>query len=167
MKATLYMAISIDWFIATEDWNSDWISENDIEIFDKTAEAADSIIIGNTTYHQYKWEIYPIKDTCNIIVSKENQEDSENTYFVKSPEEAINLSKEKWCERILLVWGWHINGSFLNLGLIDEIIIDIQPIILGKWIKIFEEIKELVNLEFTEYEKIAGWLNILKYKVKK
>ena len=167
MKVTLYMAISIDGYIATETWDSEWISEHDIEIFDKITWNSDCVIIWNTTYNQYKWEIYPISNIHNIVVSSKQQEEKDNVSFTKSPKSAVQIAQGKWYENVVLVWGWHINGSFIKHNLIDEIIIDIQPIILGSWIKLFEQIDKQVNLEFIEHVKLKWWLNMLKYKIKK
>ena len=167
MKITLYMAISIAWFIATKDWGSNWISEHDIVIFDKITADSDCVIVWNNTYHQYKWEIYPISQTCNIVVSTKNQENVENVVFAKNPKEAFDIAKKQWCKDVLLVWGGHINGSFLEENLIDEIVIDIQPIILGEWIKIFEKLTKKIDLDFLEHKEIKWWLNILKYKINK
>lgn len=164
---TLYMATSIDWYIATENWNSEWISESDIEVFDNITQSSDCVIIWHNTYEQYKWEIYPIKDIINIVVSSQGKQNTSHIYFKNSPRDAIEFARERWCLNIILVWWWHINGSFLSQGLIDEIIIDIQPIILGKWIKLFEEVNKQIHLEFSEHQKVKWWLNILKYKVQK
>ena len=161
------MAISIDWYIATDTWDSEWISENDIEIFNKITSASDCVIIGNTTYKQYKWEIYPISNIHNIVVSNTPQENKNNISFSNTPEHAIALAKSRWYTDVILVWWWHINGSFLSWSLINEIIIDIQPIILWTWVKLFEKFSQQIQLEFIEHKAVNWWLNILKYKVTK
>ena len=33
MKVSLYMAVSIDGYVATVDHNTDWVSDNDWEVF--------------------------------------------------------------------------------------------------------------------------------------
>lgn len=160
------MATSIDGYIATKNWDSDWILEPDFEYFDTICDWSDAIIIWNTTFKQYKWEIYPIPSKPNLIISKESQSPQENTHFYTSPEEAIKDCKKLGHDNIMLVWWWHINGSFLSKWLINEIIIDVQPIILGTWIKLFEQIDTLIKLECLSHEKLKQWLHILKYKVK-
>ena len=117
MKVTLYMAISIDGYIATETWDSEWISEHDIEIFDKITWNSDCVIIWNTTYNQYKWEIYPISNIHNIVVSSKQQEEKDNVSFTKSPKSAVQIAQGKWYENVVLVWGWHIN----NLEFIEHV----------------------------------------------
>lgn len=165
MTVTLYLATSIDWFIAKTDGDSDWISEPDFDVFDAQIEKSDCIIVWNSTFQQYEWEIYPIKNKENIVISSKNLTSKyDNVTFFSSPEDAIKKSTDK---NILLVWGGHISGSFLRENLIDEIIIDIQPVILWKWIKIFEDVEKFVELEFLSHTPLEQWLNILRYKVKK
>ncbi len=166
MKVTLYMATSIDGYIATPEGDSEWISEADIEMFDQKTQEADCIIVWNTTYQQYKWEIYPISWKENIVVTQKFNED-EWVAYANSPESAIHIATEKGYKNILLVWGGHINGSFLEKNLIDEVIIDIQPLILWSWIKVFEKITSHVELSHTDTQWLDWWLVVIRYTVNK
>ena len=160
------MAISIDGYIAKLDGDSEWISEADIQCFDKKCADADCIIVWNTTYKQYKWELYPIDGKANIVVSRDNCSD-ESCHYTHSPKAALKKAEEQWYQNILLVGGGHINGSFLEEGLIDEVIIDVQPIALGRWIKLFEDLDKVVNLEYKSTSQLEGWLTVIHYEVKK
>jgi len=70
-------------------------------------------------------------------------------------------------ETPLIIGGGKINGSFLEKNLIDEVIIDIQPVILGRGIRLFENIEKFVELDFVEHKSVEGGLNILRYKIQK
>lgn len=166
MKVTLYMAISIDWYIATKSWDSEWISETDIEFFDQKCADADCIIVGNTTYNQYKWELYPIEGKENIVLSSQTITDNA-CYYSKTPQEAIERAKDQWHKNILLVWGGHINGAFLSENLIDEVLIDVQPIILWTGIKLFENLNKTVDLHHVKTTQLNDWLVLIHYAVKK
>lgn len=167
MKVTLYMAISVDWYIATKNWDSEWIYEPDFQIFNSICESSDGIIVGNTTFKQYKWELYPIPKKQNFVLSREDQKNERNIKYFTSPFQIIENCKEQGLENILLVWWGNINWSFLSSWFIDELIIDVQPVILWTGIKLFENIQDLKELEFIEHKSLEAWLNILKYKVKK
>ena len=82
MKITLYIAVSIDWYIAKKNGDSNFVSQYDIPIFEKYINLSDAIIVWGTTFHQYFSEIYPIKWKANIVFWKNKENTSiENTHF--------------------------------------------------------------------------------------
>lgn len=169
MKVTLYMAISLDGYIAKSDGDSDWIEEADIEMFDAQANAADCIIIWNSTFEQFKGDIYPIEWKANVVVTKDPSKKTpeEGVFYAFSPEQAVDYAKEMGHKNILLVGWWHINGSFLQKNLIDEVIVDVQPIVLGDGIKIFEQISKSILLDFIKTERLWNNLVLIHYAVNK
>jgi len=166
MKTILYIACSIDWYIAKPDGDSDWVSELDVKIFDQMIQDCGWIVVGNNTFKQYEWELYPVEWVCNIIVSKSWGKDSENTLYAKSVSEALDIASEKWLEQVLLVWGWIVNGSFLQENQIHEIIMSVHPLILGKGIQIFEKDTTEKHLQLIGTKTIWDELVHIKYKVK-
>jgi dihydrofolate reductase len=165
MKVILYIATSIDGYISSLDWDSDWVSDADGEIFDDKIQDAWCIVVWNTTYEQYKWELYPIDWVVNIVISSQEIENTTQCYFVKSIDEALEIAKSEWIQEILLI-GWGItNASFLKENCIDEIILSLHPIILGKWKKIFEDIEVMKHLKLQESKKINNELIYIHYKV--
>lgn len=169
MKVILYNAISIDGFIATPDGNSDWVAEADIPFFEKEIEKAGCIIIGRKTFEQYEGELYPVKNVTNIVLtSKPNRENKyENVLFTDKPlKEVLQLAEEKGFKNVLLVGGGTVNGSFLDENLIDEIIVDIHPIVLGKGIKLFEANPTILNYEKVSCKNLESDLTLIRYKKK-
>lgn len=167
MELTLYMAISIDGNIAYENWDSSFVSPLDEKIFWEIIQWSDAVLIGRKTYEQYLWEIYPIPNKINIVISTSEYEmlPEQQTYFAQSPEEAMQIAQEHKCRNLLLVWWWHINSSFFSKNLINEIILDIHPLILWKGIWLFEwTFQEQIPFEIKEINNI--WENqiLIKYK---
>lgn len=58
-----------------------------------------------------------------------------------------------------------MNGSFLKAGLIDEIILDIHPLIMAKGIHLFEDDFLYVQLELLSFDKINDDVLQVKYRV--
>ncbi len=168
MKIILYMAVSIDGYIAKTNGDSDWVSEADVAIFDGLIQESGGIIVGNSTFRQYKWELYPVEGVQNIVISSREDNAIENdTLFVKSVEQAIEIAEKSWLKKVLLIGGGITNSSFLKLDKIDEIIVSVHPIILGKWIKLFEDIEIHKHLELIESNIINNKLVQIHYRVKK
>lgn len=166
MKVILYMAISLDGFIAKTGGDSDWVSDVDTPIFEQKIKECGCIIVGHNTFKQFHGDLYPVKDVVNIVVSKSPElENEKGVFFVKSPEEAILLARSKKFEQVLLVGGGTINGSFLKEGLIDEIFVDVHPLVFGEGIKIFEGFEGDIKLELVDLKSLDKGQTLLHYKV--
>lgn len=169
MKVTLYMAVSIDGFIAKKDGDSDWVSPVDSAIFEQKIKEKGCIVVGRRTFSQYHGELYPVKGVTNIVLtsSKAEAENTDEAIFVSSPEEAVKAAQEKRHTEILLIGGGTTNGLFLKSNLIDEIFLSVHPLILGDGIKLFENSEVNLSLEKLEVKELNEGLIQLYYKVKK
>ena len=168
MKVILYMATSLDGFIAKNGGDSNWTSDVDSKIFEQKIKEFGCIVVGHNTFKQFHGELYPVKGLTNIVVSKSSDgEKEEGVFFVKSPKEAIALAKSKDFEQIFLIGGGHVNGSFMREGLIDEIFVDVHPLVFGEGIKLFEGFGGDINLELLESKDLDKGQILLHYKVLK
>src|SRR3989344_9137728 len=114
MKLTLYNAVSIDGFIAKLDGDSDWVSESDAEIFESTCQAAGCIVMGKTTFEQFKGSLYPMKGIQNIVMSASSDHAfTKGVEFANSPHVAFEIA-ERAKNRIVLIGGGKTNASFLE-----------------------------------------------------
>lgn len=167
MKVTLYMAVSIDGFIAKKDGDSDWVSEVDSVIFNQQIKDKGCIAVGRKTYEQFYGELYPVDGITNIVLTKETDKISDQDYvhFVNSANEAIKKAEENSHDQILLIGGGEVNGAFLNVNLIDEIILSVHPLILSDGIKIFENTLQNVNLELLRVKELDEGLVQMYYQV--
>lgn len=166
MKVTLYNAISLDGFIATPEGNSDWVSEFDAPHFQEEIKKSKCVVIGSKTFNQFEGEIYPIKDILNIVMTKSPRLTSKygNVIFTNStPQEVVKLAENRGYSSILLVGGGHMNGAWLSQDLIDEIIVDIHPLVLGKGIKLFESEEVFQNFEKASLKELEQGLVLIKF----
>ncbi|CAF2552045.1 unnamed protein product [Rotaria sp. Silwood2] len=144
-KVILYTAVSIDGFIAREDGNIDWLSSfnnenNDDHGYNSFYENIDVTLIGGKTYQQILTFPcnFPYPDKKNYVFSHEKQEANEFVEFINDNVfEFVKQLKSQSGKDIWLVGGAQLNKTLLNLGLIDEIILTIIPIVLGKGIHLF------------------------------
>lgn len=139
-KIILYVATSLDGFIARKNGSVDWLDkyENSGEDYGykEFLNSIGTVILGNTTYKQFKAP-YPHKK-C-FVFSRKNTGKEDNIIYVNSDvEDFINgLSDEDG--NIWLVGGADITKEFLKHNLIAEFIITVIPIVLGKGISLFLE----------------------------
>lgn len=167
MKVTLYMAISIDGYIAKNDGDSDWVSEVDSRNFEKKIEETGCIVVGRKTFEQFYDVLYPVEGVTNIVVTSDasRQDKNQNVTFVSSPQEALRVAMQKGHDKVLLIGGGHVNSAFVRDNLIDEVLLCVHPLIIGEGIKIFEHFGKQVHLDFIGSKEMGEGLVQLHYKV--
>ncbi len=166
MKVILYMAQTINGYIARENNETPWSEEEWLNFF-KLVKKTKNIVIGKNTYEIMKAndEFSKIGNPFTVVVSKEDFAPNSNFAIVKSPKEAIKLLKEKGFTKVLVGGGGKLNSSFLKENLIDEIYLDIEPSIFGKGIKIFAEADFEARLELIGTKKLSKNEIQLHYKI--
>jgi len=93
----------------------------------------DTVILGNTTFEQFK---APYPDKKCFVFSKKNTGKKDNITYVNSgAAEFIDGLSDN--QNIWLVGGAKIIQEFLKNNLVDEIIITVIPIVLGNGISLF------------------------------
>lgn len=169
MKVVLYMAMTLDGFVAKKDGDSDWVSPVDSKIFEQKIHEAGCIILGRKTFEQYQGELYPVAGVLNIILTtnKRIKFNQPNVIYVLTPLEATKLAQEKGYDNALLIGGGTTNGLFLKENLIDEIFLTIYPLIFGNGIKLFANIEKETYLKLVSQKDIGEGLNQLHYRILK
>lgn len=170
MKVTLVMAMTINGYVAGANDDTEWVK--DFELFYKTVADWGVAVMGRRTYEESdKYNAFPYKGALNIVMThnpKLLKIKQENALFINAtPEEVVKLVAKKGHKKLLVIGGGQINGNFLKAGLIDEIIIDIHPLIISNGVRLFESEFPYQNLELISYKEINDQILQVKYKVKK
>jgi len=169
MKLTVYMAISIDGLITRDETNSDWVSKTDWDQFYSYIKNSDAVIMGRKTMEQFG-EDFPIEGPLNIVLSsnKELHKETDNLLIIEAtPEEIVNKLKERNLNNLLLIGGSETNKQFIKANLVDEIVLSVHPLIIGKGLGLFGDEPLDVNLELISTRAINNELVQIVYKVKK
>ena len=154
----LYIASSVDGFIAEKDGHVDWLnnfhSPDEDYGYNKFYSEIDALIMGRKTYDfcssLNSWP-YAGKQTF-VFTSKKIQSEREEIEFINmNPSAEIYRIKTAGYKNIWLVGGGNLNAQFLNSNLIDEIILFVMPIVLGEGIPLFpESTQHLLDLQESE-----------------
>lgn len=171
-KITLNLAISLDGYIASEDGGYDWIvGDGDSMLdtakydFDKFMEDIDVVVMGRKCYDQNMHQEFKNKKV--YIATSKVIEDRENLHFVNGDiTKIITEEKEKEGKNIFLFGGGGLVDNFIKADIIDEYIIGIIPIILGKGRPLFLDNNPTIKLHLYEYI-IENGITILKYNKRK
>jgi dihydrofolate reductase len=171
MKTILYMGITINGYIAKEDGNSEWTSDEDLKGFYNHSRDAGNIVMGRNTYAAaMKSGYFPFPDALNVVVTHEAMENVWGDRVLitdGSPKEIVAMLEQKGFETLFLAGGGQLNTSFINEHLIDEIYLDVEPLLFGRGIKIFADADFEVDLELIETKQLNAQTVQLHYRVKK
>ncbi len=166
MKVTLYIAISADGFIAGPNDETPW-SKEEWQTYSEFVRSKGNLIIGHRTYELMKSnELKQIGNPFTVVLSTKGiGRPNENTHFVKTPLEAITLLRDKGFSEAVLGGGGTTNELFLEAGLIDDVILDIESVFLGGGIQLFGKKTEEVRWELIGEKKISPQLTQKHYRV--
>ena len=167
-KIILFIASSLDGYIAKNNGSVDWLPVNCPSGYDKFYKSIDTVIMGKKTYDQVlTFGAYPYKDKKSYVLTHNDSKNSdEDIQFVNNAEKLTKNLLTIPGSDIWLVGGAEIITTFMNFGFIDEIIISIIPVVLGSGISLFTNIQKETKFQLIETTEYDGLVEI-HYKVLK
>jgi dihydrofolate reductase len=149
IKTVLYIATSLDGFIARPDGNLDWLTSTPSPQkgdygYAELLKTIGTIIMGRKTYDEVigfgiDWP-YIGFDSYVVTRDKELTIQSPETYLLTDNiKEFIDSIKSKTNKDIWLIGGGKLITTFINEGLLDKMIISIIPKIIGEGIPLFAD----------------------------
>ncbi|WP_340818151.1 dihydrofolate reductase family protein [Methanolobus sp. WCC4] len=161
----LLITCSLDGFIAAEDGNVDWLLGEDEYDFDAFLDGVDTLLMGYTTYKQVlgfgKWP-YEGKE-CYVFTKEHLHSKDDNVVFSNDPVGTTENLMLGTGGAIWVVGGPSIISPLLNKNLINEFRITIQPVILGKGIPLFKDIKKSIRLKLKSTQRYDSGIVDLVY----
>lgn len=170
-KVVLYIAMSLDGYIAAKDDSLEWLfqvegkGDNGYSDF---IETIDTIAMGKRTYD---WVIkhtegeFPYRNKECYVFTKSSLPTTEQVQFInENVRNFINKLKNQAGKNIWLVGGGELASSFFQESLIDEFIITIAPTILGSGIPLFKEGSYQFNLHLKGIKRFNQFTE-LRYQV--
>jgi dihydrofolate reductase len=146
---TLHMVSSLDGFIAKRDNTVSWlesagsvyqagvsISQEEIAAFIK---AIDCYVMGSRTYEHALELGWVYGDTPVVVVTSRELAPAKKSveFYAGDLQTLVDVKLAPRYRNIWLVGGAMLCQSFLQLGLVDEIILTIAPVLLGDGVRLF------------------------------
>lgn len=179
-KVMAGMTISLDGFMDADKVSPDFSELLKAPSFKKMIEETGAVIMGNNTYNMadpLKWvnEDYefqvPLFILTHSIPEKKPQgnEKLSVTFVTDGIESAIAQAKNAAGDKMVeIIGGANTIQQALNSGLCDELQIDIMPILLGKGLKLFENLDiDKIQLERISVQEITPMRTSIMFKVTK
>ncbi len=163
------MAQTLNGFIAKNNGETPW-SDECWESYSSVCSKYSAMVLGKTTFDLIQedpseWE--SIGKPFVVVVSSKPLNLSGNFASASSPEEAIDILKSKGFESVVIGGGAKTNSSFLSLGLVNEIIVDIESQIFSDGVPFINPsiTKNDIKLKLQSVKKISDNLAQLRYLI--
>lgn len=163
MKVILYMTVTTNGMIAHKGKRATFISKESSESLDKLAQETQCVIYGRKSY-----DAEPIEGVLNVVLTHNETLKSDKKEFVfmsGEPAEVLSRLEKDGYQSVLLVGGAQTNKEFIEAGLVDEIYLDVEPVILGDGIPLFAPSDFEYKLELLETKDLSPQTIQLHYKV--
>ena len=165
-KVKLFIAMSLDGFIAKLDGSVDWLQGEDesyegFSSYEKFIKEIDTIIMGNKTYQQIINELstenWPYEGLTSYVLTHQKQVSKKEIHFINEPLiELLNSLLNKTGKDIWICGGASIVNQMIKLNLIDQYHITIVPIILGQGIPLFNNDNHTQKLRLIDSQNYNG-----------
>ena len=163
-KVILYIAMSLDGFIARDNGDVDWLTMDTTPLevdtmYEDFFEEVDTVVMGRKTYDQVVSELapndYPYKNKLSYVMTTQDRQNTETVFFVnESINELILNLKKQMGKNIWIVGGNTIITPLINSNLIDEYRIALLPVLLSSGISLFSSLTKEVKLKQVAAQKI-------------
>ena len=147
-KVILYIAVSLDGYIADRDGGTSWIAGENSEYtgdygYAAFTEEIDTVVMGYRTYRQVREELSPGRwvyagMTTYVLTHQAGEADTEEICFTSgSPAELLAALKRRPGTHIWVNGGADVAQQCLKSGMIDELRLYTMPVLLGGGLRLF------------------------------
>ncbi len=169
-KVVLYIAMSLDGYIADKSGGVGWIlgdgsAEESLGSYEEFITTVDTVILGYNTYHQITTELSPKKwvyeGMQSYVFTRKFYKNKTGITFIDDDFESfiMNLKKQSG-KKIWICGGASIINQLIALDLIDEYYVTIIPTILGSGIKLFGDLKNEIKLKLELTRHYNGMVDL-------
>lgn len=170
-KAVLFIAMSLDGYIADANGGVDWLSGQEdagetIDTYSEFVKDVDTIMMGWNTYHQVVTELSPTEwvysDFTTYVVTHHKEMSTEKICFTdENPAELLRRLKAEPGKDIWICGGANLITQFMKEQLIDRYYITVIPTLLGKGIRLFEETEHEQKLSLVKTQHYNGMVDLV------
>ncbi len=164
-RVIVYIAMSIDGFIATKDGDLQFLSAVQIPGEDfgygEFIQQVDTVILGRKTYDKVMsmTSEFPHLDKTTYVISRKKIDSNGSLHFYSGDlKNLVTSLKETSGKNIFVDGGAEIIHQLMLLDLIDEFIISIIPVLLGDGIRLFKDDRPEQKMKLRSSKSFASGL---------
>ena len=168
-RVILQLAVSLDSYIEGPNGEYDWCFIDQDYGMSAFLKRIDSVFMGRKSYElvQSMGDVeMPLPKLTEYVFSTTLKELKPGMILIKEDiETEVRKIKNQPGKDIWLYGGASLTTSFLNLGLVDEIMLAVHPIILGQGKALFSNIQNRIGLQLIDHKTYSTGLVSLTYTI--
>ena len=170
-KVTFGVANSLDNYIARKDHAVDWLlwGKEAASVTAKFWKTIDTVVMGRKTYEvALKSGTTSYPGVRNYVFSRTMQESRDEAVEIISEDAAgfVRKLKNQKGKGICVMGGGELAKSLFEANVIDEIGLNIHPVLLGSGIPLFLPMEHQLDLELLECKIFKNGCVLVTYRVK-
>jgi dihydrofolate reductase len=189
-KVVMQTIVSVDGFIATEDDQVgplfDWFGTGDTPLYENgplvtrqshdyyrpMLDAIGALVVGRHVFDMTDgWGgTPPAGDHCVVVSHRpapEGWDPAASFHFVDNVTEAVRLAKELAGDRTVSIAAGDVGGQIFEAGLVDEVALDVVPVVFGTGKRYFGPLSKQVLLEDPDEVVQGDRVLHLRFRVRK
>ena len=167
MKTTLFLSASIDGFIANKE-GIPLFPEGAWEDWCSLANDVGNVIAGRNSVEQLKSDGMgsALNPKLKIVLSSQDIDFSDSGWIhARSSSEALEILKKAGIDQAIVGGGRAVYHAFMREQLVDEIVIDLQPVAFGVGVPVFGDVIDMAQLKLLESRPLNEDAIRLRYQV--
>lgn len=162
-----YVAATIDGRISLQKRTQpNWTSKEDWNFFQDSLAISDAVVVGRNTYLSVKERLE--KRNAFVLTSKVKTIQKKDSVTFVNPKTVTVGELLKEYKNVAIAGGPRVYQTMLNLGLLDELYVTIEPLIFGQGVAMFEGGLKNHTCELLSVKKLnASGTLLLRYRIKK
>ena len=165
-KIILFIAISLDGYIADCNGQVDWLNGQDPVVtsnssYNKFIRTIDTVVLGWNTYHQIVTELSPDQwiysgMSSYVVTHKKFTSTNEIQFVNENPCDLVTRLKQQKGKNIWICGGANLAQQLIRENLIDQFYISMIPTLLGKGIPLFGQMEQELPLKLIKTQTNNG-----------
>jgi len=170
-RLQIYIALSLDGYIARPDGDLDWLSSVQIEGEDygyaDFIATIDAVIVGRKSYDKVLSmgvEFPHLDKECYVLTRSERADEGNLRFYNGDLGALVKRLKSTDGKNIFCDGGAEVIHQLLQLDVVDDFLLSIIPIFLGDGIRLFKNGRPELPLELVQTQSFASGLVQLHYR---
>ncbi|MEV6410664.1 dihydrofolate reductase family protein [Kribbella sp. NPDC051718] len=170
--AAVFIATSLDGFIARPDGSIDWLTERGEQAgdtgYDEFMAAVDTVVVGRNTYEKaLSFGFWPYEGKQVEVLSTTLAADADERIIVHRTLDGLVQTLEDRGAKRIYTDGGRVIQTFLRAGLLNELTITVVPVLLGSGLSLFGELDHDITLTHNATRTLGAGLIQSDYTVKR
>lgn len=168
MRVTLLESVSVNGMMGRPDGRGDFFSDFCWTGFIAMAQQMKAMIWGRVTHDVFRaipGALEQLSAVRGVVLSsRRDYQPGPGWQVASTPKEALEVLSRSGATDVLVAGGQRVNTAFLREGLLDEVVLFVESVIIARGMPLFAPTEADLRLELVEAKQESGQVLRLHYR---